>query len=76
MNTPFEFKQRIIKLAVDKIVLDLNEDWFRLKGVLREKYPLSDTIESTPVGRDTRNRTFFVTSTLRRAEITVVVIAW
>lgn len=56
MDAPFEFKQRIIKLMVDKIELNVNEDWFRLKGVLRGKYPISGSIESTPTGRGSSRR--------------------
>jgi len=39
-DAPFEVKQRVIKTIVDKIVLNKNEGWFRLEGVIRGNYLL------------------------------------
>ncbi|MDP3046391.1 MAG: hypothetical protein Q8O07_02830, partial [Chloroflexota bacterium] len=50
MDAPFDIKQRVIKLVVDKIVLNVNEGWFRLDGMVRGKYELSGAIAYTPVG--------------------------
>jgi hypothetical protein len=47
-TAPFEFKRRLIKTLVDRIVLNTNEDWFRIEGVLTGTYPLTDTIVSGP----------------------------
>ena len=49
-DAPFDVKQRVIKLVVDKIVLNVNEGWFRIDGVVRGKYELSGAIAYTPVG--------------------------
>jgi site-specific DNA recombinase len=51
MDAPFEVKQRIIKLVVDKVVLNVNEDWFRIEGVIRGRYSLNEDIECIPMGR-------------------------
>ncbi len=50
MDAPFDIKQRVIKLVVDKIVLSVNEGWFRMDGMVRGKYELPCTIAYTPVG--------------------------
>jgi site-specific DNA recombinase len=51
MDAPFDIKQRVIKLVVDKIVLNVNEGWFRMDGMVRGKYELSGPIAYTPAGR-------------------------
>ena len=37
-DAPFEVKQRVIKTIVDKIILNTNEGWFRIEGVIRGNY--------------------------------------
>lgn len=76
MDAPFEIKQRIIKLVVDKIMLNVNEGWFRIEGVVRGKCRLNESIESTSVGRDTLNMTLFVVCGLRKREIQSVSVLW
>ena len=54
VDAPFEFRQRMLKLLVDKIFLDVNGGWFRIEGEIPGRYPLFDDvpIESIPVDRD------------------------
>lgn len=44
IDPPFEIKQRIIKLVVDEIVLNVTEGWLKLDGTIRGAF----TIENTP----------------------------
>ena len=52
-NAPFEIKQRIVKLLVDKVVLNVSEGWLRIEGVVPQKQSLNGSIENIPAGRDT-----------------------
>ncbi len=47
-NTPFEMKQRIMKTLIDKVVLNVEEGWFSLEGVLQGTWmlPGNDCSES------------------------------
>ncbi|MEM6285422.1 MAG: hypothetical protein AAF787_24745, partial [Chloroflexota bacterium] len=45
VEPPFELKQRIIKMLIDEIVLDVAGDTMEVKGVLRGKF----SFENTPV---------------------------
>lgn len=58
VDAPFEFRQRMLKLLVDKIFLDVNGGWFRIEGEIPGRYPLFDDvpIESIPVGRGSSRR--------------------
>jgi site-specific DNA recombinase len=40
IDPPFEIKQRIIKLLVDRIVLNVREGWFRLEGAVGGTFPI------------------------------------
>ena len=51
MSAPFEVRQRIIKLVVDKIVLNVNDGWFQIEGIVRGKYQLDDEIVCSSMGR-------------------------
>jgi hypothetical protein len=35
VDPPFEVKQRILKVLVDQIVINVREGWFRLEGTIR-----------------------------------------
>jgi site-specific DNA recombinase len=39
-NAPFEVRRNIIKTIVERIVLNVNEGWFELEGVIRGRYYL------------------------------------
>lgn len=52
IDPPFEVKQRIIKMIVDEIVLNVEEGWFTLDGRVRGMYPIA----STPAGTDSSPR--------------------
>jgi site-specific DNA recombinase len=59
-NSSFEIKQRTIKTAVNEIILNVNEGWFTLDGVVKGKFPLN--IASNPTDEITRNIWFFKSS--------------
>ena len=40
MEAPFMIRQSIITAVVDRIVLNVNEGWFKLEGVLGGEYRL------------------------------------
>jgi len=48
LNTPFEVKRNIIKTIVERIVLNVNEGWFELEGVICGRYFLFEDIEARP----------------------------
>jgi hypothetical protein len=48
-DASFEVKQRVIKLVVDKIVLNINEGWFRMEGVVRGKYEVPGAVAYSPM---------------------------
>ncbi len=52
LDAPFEVRQQVLKLLVDRIVLNAKEGWFRIEGVIRGRHSLPtshmDTIESIP----------------------------
>ena len=53
MDVPFEVKRRIVKMIVDEIELNVNERWFKIKGVLKGTFSLDgERFVTTPVGRD------------------------
>ena len=53
LDVPFEIKRRIVKMIVDDIQLNVNEGWFKMKGVLRGTFSIRDSaFVSTPAGRD------------------------
>jgi hypothetical protein len=39
-NAPPEIKRNILKSIIDRIVLNVDEGWFELEGVIRGRYPL------------------------------------
>lgn len=39
----FELKQRILKMAVDQIIVNSREGWFRLEGIVRGTYAIENT---------------------------------
>jgi hypothetical protein len=47
-DAPFEVKQRIIKTVVENIILNVNEGWFELQGVIHGRYPLFDETNPPP----------------------------
>lgn len=46
MNAPFEFKQRILKLLVDKITLNVIEGWFEMAGYISGVWTIDDLMGS------------------------------
>lgn len=47
-NAPTEIKRNIIKTIVEKIILNVDEGWFELEGVIRGHYPLFEDLASRP----------------------------
>jgi site-specific DNA recombinase len=39
---PFEIRQKIVKTAVDRVLLNVNEGWFRLEGVIQGDFRLPE----------------------------------
>lgn len=39
-NAPFEVRRTIIKTIVDRIILNVDENWFEMEGIIRGRYPL------------------------------------
>ena len=42
-DPPFELKQRIIRMIVDEIVLDVSEGWLQVSGAARGQYQIVNT---------------------------------
>ncbi len=57
-DASFEDRQRIIKLVVDRVVLNVNEGWCRIEGAVRGIYPVpgNDDIENSSVGTGSSRR--------------------
>ena len=55
-EVPFELRQRILKMIVDRIVLNTNEGWFKLVGAFSGIYSLMNDEPSPPSdkGNDAR----------------------
>ena len=51
-DASFEDRQRIIKLVVDRVVLNVNEGWCRIEGAVGGLYPVpgNDEIENISMG--------------------------
>jgi hypothetical protein len=47
-NAPFEVKRNIIKTIVERIILNVNEGWFELEGVIRGRYYLYEDQKPHP----------------------------
>jgi len=45
LNAPFHVRKRIISTIVDRIILNANEGWFELEGVISGQYLFDDTAE-------------------------------
>jgi len=53
LDLPFEDKRRLLRLLVDEVRLDVNNDQFTLFGTLKGSYPLKgDAFVSIPADRD------------------------
>jgi site-specific DNA recombinase len=50
VEMPFESKQQMLKLLVDRIVINTNERWFKIEGVLSGTFSLDGSIENIHVG--------------------------
>lgn len=50
LDPPFHVKQHVLKMAVNRILLNAREGWFRLDGVVRGEY----AIENSSVSGNTR----------------------
>lgn len=55
-DAPFEVRRNIIKSIVDKIVLDVNGNWFELEGIIRGRYSLFEDPEARPKPRRKNGR--------------------
>lgn len=55
-NAPFEVKRNVIKAIVEKIVVNVDENWFELEGVIHGRYPLYEDPESRPKPRRKNGR--------------------
>ena len=51
-DPPFQKKQAMLKLVVDKIHLNVDEGWFEIEGVIPGRYSINSTIESIPEDKD------------------------
>ena len=51
-DAPFEIKRRIIKLLVDRVLLNVDEGWLRIEGITPGRIDLRESIENTPVDKD------------------------
>ena len=49
LDAPFEVKQQIIKTIVDKIILNVNENWYELQGVINGRFPIRIESNHNPV---------------------------
>ena len=52
INPPFELKQRIVKIVVDQVLLNVREGWLKLDGAVRGVIPIGNT----PVDKDSLMR--------------------
>ncbi len=43
LDPPFELKQRIIRLVVDEIILNMTDGWLKLNGAIRGTFPIVNT---------------------------------
>ena len=47
-DAPFEVKRNIIKAIVERVILNVDENWFELEGIVRGRYPLYDDPDFRP----------------------------
>lgn len=50
-DAPFEVRRNIIKAIVERIVLDVDGNWFELEGIIRGRYSLYENPEARPKSR-------------------------
>jgi hypothetical protein len=50
-DAPFDVKQRIVKLLVDKVVLNVAEDWIQIEGLTSGRTGIDSPFEKNPAGR-------------------------
>jgi site-specific DNA recombinase len=55
-NAPFEVRRNIIKTIVEKIILNVDENWFELEGVIHGRYSLYEDPDSRPNPRRRNGR--------------------
>ncbi len=55
-DAPFEIRRNIIKAIVEKIVLDVDGNWFELEGVIHGRYPIFEDPDSRPKPRRKNGR--------------------
>lgn len=65
MDAPFDVKRSVIKLVVDKIILNVNEGWFRIEGIVRGEREIPGDIERIPMDRGSRNTAYRLTYRMR-----------
>ena len=49
---PFDKKQAMLKVVVDKITLNVDEEWFEIAGVIPGRYNINSEIERIPEDTD------------------------
>jgi hypothetical protein len=55
-DAPFEVRRNIIKAVVEKIVLDVDGNWFELEGIIRGRYSLFEDPDSRRKPRRKKGR--------------------
>lgn len=52
LDVPYDIKRRIVRMVVDEVVLNVNEGWFQIKGILRGRFSIRDgQIVTIPAGK-------------------------
>jgi hypothetical protein len=46
-DAPFDFKRRVLKLLVDKIIVNVRERWFRMEGHISGEWPIDEPGKET-----------------------------
>lgn len=55
-NAPCEIRRNIIKTIVERVVLNVDENWFELEGIIHGRYPLYEDPASRPKPRRKNGR--------------------
>lgn len=43
IDPPLELKQRILKMVIDEIILDMTQGWLQMHGAVRGTFPIGNT---------------------------------
>jgi hypothetical protein len=55
-DAPFDVRRNIVKAIVEKIVLNVDENWFELQGIIHGRYPLYEDPDARPKPRRRNGR--------------------